>query len=196
LKGSESTVAKPIERAERNITRCDNIIEELLDFTRTTQPLLVRTDMDSLLGEIVDEFRNNIDVPIFSNVESGTDALVDKERFRRCIINVLANALDAIKEREDVPDGGHSVLITTAEKESRCVISIKDTGCGITPEQREKIFEPLFSTKSFGVGLGLPIIKQIIEQHGGGLELESWEGSGTIMTLWLPSVDEAVEDGN
>jgi PAS domain S-box-containing protein len=195
LKGTESTVAKPLERAERNITRCDNIIEELLDFTRTTQPLLGRTDMDKLLGEIVDEFRNSTNISIVCDLESGIDALVDIERFRRCIINVLTNAMDAIKDRDDVPDGGHLISVIATKKESRCELLIKDTGCGIAPEKREKIFEPLFSTKSFGVGLGLPIIKQIIEQHGGGIELDSQMGSGTTVTLWLPSVDASVEDG-
>ena len=61
-----------------------------------------------------------------------------------------------------------------------------DYGPGIPPDILPKIFEPMFSTKSFGVGLGLPVVKQIMEQHGGGIEIESEEGRGTWVCLWLP----------
>ena len=61
-----------------------------------------------------------------------------------------------------------------------------DTGQGIPPDRLERIFEPLYSTKGFGVGLGLPIVKQIMEMHGGGIDIESKPGEGTRTTLWLP----------
>ncbi len=62
-----------------------------------------------------------------------------------------------------------------------------DTGCGIAAAELEKIFEPLYSTKSFGVGLGLPVIKQIVAGHGGSVEVQSQPGRGTTFTLWLPA---------
>ena len=62
----------------------------------------------------------------------------------------------------------------------------RDNGPGIPPEVLEKIFEPLYSTKSFGVGLGLPTVRQIMEQHGGGIEIASEVGRGTDVSLWLP----------
>ncbi len=62
---------------------------------------------------------------------------------------------------------------------------IEDRGPGIPPDVYGKIFEPLYSTKGFGVGLGLPVVKQIMEQHGGGIEIETEEGRGTSVCLWL-----------
>ena len=65
-------------------------------------------------------------------------------------------------------------------------ISIRDTGSGITEDVLEKIFEPLFSTKGFGVGLGMPTVKQILDQHGGGVGIVSEKDLGTTVTMWLP----------
>jgi signal transduction histidine kinase len=76
--------------------------------------------------------------------------------------------------------------VRSQEREGRAELVFQDTGLGIPPEIREKIFEPLYSTKGFGVGLGLPTVKQIMEQHDGGIEIESIEGAGTQVTLWLP----------
>ena len=65
-------------------------------------------------------------------------------------------------------------------------MAFRDNGPGIAPDTLEKIWEPLFSTKSFGVGLGLPTVKQIMEQHGGGIDITSQLGQGTEVLLWLP----------
>jgi signal transduction histidine kinase len=71
---------------------------------------------------------------------------------------------------------------------------VEDSGPGIEPGEMEKIFEPLYSTKSFGVGLGLPNVQQIMEQHGGGIKLDSEPGSGARMVLWFPQL-EVKEEG-
>ena len=73
----------------------------------------------------------------------------------------------------------------TRERDGRIEVVFEDRGPGIAPDVYERIFEPLFSTKSFGVGLGLPVVKQIMEQHGGGIEIETDEGRGTAVCLWL-----------
>ena len=77
--------------------------------------------------------------------------------------------------------------VKTDRNKNRIEVSITDTGSGVSEDILNKIFEPLFSTKGFGVGLGLPTVKQIMEQHGGGIEIESEVGKGTCVTLWLPA---------
>jgi len=73
------------------------------------------------------------------------------------------------------------------------VLRIEDTGPGISPENLAKIFEPLFSTKSFGTGLGLPTVKQIVNQHGGTITVDSEVGKGTVVTVRLPLQTDAVQ---
>ena len=73
----------------------------------------------------------------------------------------------------------------------RLEIRVSDRGCGMPDEVKDRLFEPLFSTKSFGVGLGLPIVKDIMEHHGGGVEISSQVGVGTTVVLWLPAPDRS-----
>jgi PAS domain S-box-containing protein len=186
VKDSGIDIKRPLERVERNITRCTNIIEELLDYTRTTQVQLSTTKIDDFLQETVADLCYSTAHAVTLELDCGESVLIDRERFRRCLINVLNNAWDAVSEREEVPIPDHSVTLSTSKKNSRCTISVTDTGRGISSEVLEKIFEPLFSTKSFGVGLGLPIVQQIMEQHGGGIDIESEVGRCTRVALWLP----------
>lgn len=72
-------------------------------------------------------------------------------------------------------------------------ISVKDNGPGIPSEVRDRIFEPLFTTKNFGTGLGLPAVENILRQHGGGIELDSAIGKGTDFRLWLPLADKQLK---
>ena len=83
------------------------------------------------------------------------------------------------------PRPGH-LTVSTGLSGDRVEIRIADEGPGFAREALARAFEPLYSTKNFGVGLGLPIVKQIVEQHGGGVEIDSEEGAGTRITLWLP----------
>ncbi len=88
--------------------------------------------------------------------------------------------------REDTGSLEHTLTVRTQEHDGRVEVIFEDTGPGIPPDVYERIFEPLYSTKGFGIGLGLPVVKQIMEQHGGGIEIESEEGRGTRVYLWLP----------
>ena len=92
---------------------------------------------------------------------------------------------DYFFEGKHVVGDSHRVLITWEFPDERIEIVITDTGSGIADEILEKIFEPLFSTKTFGVGLGMPTIQQIMQQHGGGVEINSTQGKGTSVNLWL-----------
>jgi signal transduction histidine kinase len=109
---------------------------------------------------------------------------VDAERLRHAIGNVLQNAIQAIEACQ--PAGGGEVTIRTVLEGNTLVLSVSDNGCGMPTDVSARIFEPLFSTKAFGVGLGLPLVKRIVEQHGGDVTVESQLGRGTRIVMCLP----------
>jgi len=180
----DQQLVQAYQRIERNIARCDHIIDELLDFTRITtlerEETLFKPWLENLIGEIL--FPDGIKAKLtFSGPES---IVVDTGRLRRAIVNILENAWQAIAENKNSNE--KLISIQTKMEAERVAIEIKDSGVGMTDEVLERIFEPLYSTKGFGVGLGMPTVKQIMEQHSGGIEIESIAGSGTTVKLWLP----------
>jgi signal transduction histidine kinase len=109
---------------------------------------------------------------------------VDPKGIRRCILNLVTNAVDACLE------GGGDVEVRTfaAEEDGMVRIVVRDTGCGMSEETLAKLFTIFFSTKgSKGTGLGLPVTKKIVEEHGGRIKAESRQGAGTTFTVSLPA---------
>ena len=184
LHSDDARLLRSLERLDRSITRCDRIIDELLDFTRIEDLNLRPTPIDEWLREVLGE--QLLPANITLRWELGLPEVIlpiDPDRLRRAVINVYENACQAMRT-----NGGGSGCLTlnTRLNKERVELSIADTGPGISDEVLPHIFEPLFSTKNFGVGLGLPTVKQIMEQHGGGLEIDTEVRRGTRMLLWLP----------
>jgi len=171
--------------AERNVERCDRIISELLDFSRQReiQPDLI--GLDEWLSELLEEMSFPEKVNCCWDLSSGAKTMLDPERLRRAIVNVVTNALQALDELTDTEP---MLKIYTRLLDHRCEIEVVDNGPGMSEEILSQIFEPMFSTKNFGVGLGVPIIKNIVEDHGGSVEYQSEPGRGTSVVMWLPLV--------
>jgi signal transduction histidine kinase len=189
LQTSHGPVARALERIDRSIDRCVTIIDELLAYTRVRDMHLQPVVIDEwLTDQVVDE-----DIPhsvsVVLDCQSGKTALIDRERLRRAILNVLQNAWQALTEGEH-DSAQATVAISTRVVSGRLAIRVADNGPGIPEDIRERIFDPLFSTKSFGVGLGLPLVRQIIDQHGGEITVDTALGEGTTVTLLLPLVDD------
>ena len=190
LKGEVPRVKRALERIERNVIRCDRIIDEMLDFTRIRDLEPEATAINVWLGDLLDEQPLPEGVKLckeFGALEASVS--FDHDRFRRAVINVFENACQAITGKGDERAGlGKGVLtVTTRKTDGRVEVVFEDSGPGIAPDVLPRIFEPLFSTKGFGVGLGLSVVKQIMEQHGGGIEVETEEGRGTRIVLRLPT---------
>lgn len=188
LEADDPASLKAIERIERSIDRCDHIIEELLDFTRAARLQKSPTNLDEWLKFILEEqaLPESIEVTFTSDLQ---DPVVDFDAFRlrRALINVLENAAQSlVLEQNEGTRADAKIEITTGLVDGRVRMQIVDNGSGISEEVMPHIFEPLFSTKNFGVGLGMPAVKQIMEMHGGGIEVVSVEEQGTTVTLWLP----------
>lgn len=176
-----------VQRLYRSIDRCDRIIDELLDFTRITDLSLQTVILDDWLGDVIQEqpLLNGIEL-IYQPSLNNTPVHIDADRFRRAIINVFENACHAMLIEDSTTEviDNAKLNIHTKMMNDRVNISISDSGSGISDEVMEKIFEPLFSTKGFGVGLGMPTVQQIMEQHKGGIDIDTSPG-GTTVTLWL-----------
>ena len=183
---SQPALQKPIDRIERNISRCDRIIEELLDFTRAGNLTMEATDLDAFMREVFEEYSFPEQVERVLGFASDVTLRLDRERFRRCLINIISNACDAmVKTDKQVEE--YRLTATSRLTPDRILVEIQDTGEGIPPETLARIAEPLFSTKGFGIGLGTSISSQIMESHDGGIEYESEPGKGTLVRLWFPS---------
>jgi signal transduction histidine kinase len=113
------------------------------------------------------------------------------------MINLVSNASEAMVGNGEDPSkfavANPCITISTALENDMVVIIVKDNGLGIAPEILERIREPLFTTKSFGTGLGLPAVEQIANQHGGTLEITSQVGHGASFTIRLPLIQTAQE---
>ena len=187
--GHELGVEPALERADRSITRCDNIINELLDFTRSTPLALENARFDDWVDFTVGEQNLPEGVTLEKHLGLGDlTTAFDHERLRRVVVNVFNNACEAMVEASESGEMDRPPVLNVFSRSDGQMVEVvfADNGPGIPEETLAKIFEPLFSTKSFGVGLGLPTVKQIMEQHGGGIEITSVIGTGTQVRFWLP----------
>ena len=180
---------KAITRADRNIDRCTLIIEELLDFTRARHLNKHAIRFDEWLESVIKEQSIPQGIQIVKDLGlKEVELSIDPDRLRRAVINIVENAchsmLDNNKSGDPFP--GSQLKLKTCDNDKRIEIRVSDNGHGIPENVLSDVFEPLYSTKSFGVGLGMPTVKQIMEQHDGGIEIVTAEGQGTSVTLWLP----------
>jgi signal transduction histidine kinase len=181
-----------LERTDRSIKRCDRIITDLLDFARARGIRPEPTDLDTWLSDVLKEQHLPEGITIKSNLQAnGVVVDFDPDELRRAVINVVDNACQAMVNGygENEATAGGELTVASRLNGERVEIEFADNGPGIPKDILPQVLEPLFSTKSFGTGLGLPTVQRIMEEHDGGLEISSEEGHGTRVTLWLPPPD-------
>lgn len=181
--GLDQTLRKAIDRIKQSIGRCDSIVHELLDFSRGINVDLTSTQVDHWLGLLLDE--QNIPESVTVEFRRGLgERLVslDQDRLRRAVINVVENAIQAVGEA----DAPGTVTVDTLPAGDDFEIRISDTGPGIPPDDRVRVFEPLFSTRASGIGLGLAVTREIVMQHGGSIGVEDNPGGGACFVIRLP----------
>jgi signal transduction histidine kinase len=176
-------VKRLLELAERSIKRCVNIIEDLNDYARVKRLNCTETNVDEWLQSVLAEIDMPSEIDCELELSCNVRASFDVERLRQVVVNLVSNAIDAL---QDERSQGKQLRIFT-----RCIgdnyeIGVSENGCGMSEEVRAKIFEPLFSTKGFGVGLGLVIVKNIVAQHHGRIHVESKELAGSRIVVQLP----------
>jgi signal transduction histidine kinase len=171
-----------------------------LDFSRTKQITATPANLDSWLAGIITEEANkfpaNVQIDCILGLDD-TSVPFDPSRMQRAIINLLNNAIEAMTNKDnsagDRANGYPQIWINTFRDGEDAAIRVKDNGPGIDAELISKIREPLYTTKSFGTGLGIPAIEQIAAQHGGRLEIKSQKGEGAEFTIFIPIVPVEAE---
>ncbi|MDR3125046.1 MAG: HAMP domain-containing protein [Endomicrobium sp.] len=163
-----------------NITRINNILTELLDYSEVSNINKTQNYVDELVNEIIKA------TCLPSNVSLKMDlkhiaVLIDEKSFEKIIRHLVKNAVDAM------PSGG-KISISVGKVDTKLELKIKDTGVGIDNEIRGKIYEPLYTTKVNGVGLGLSIVKRIVELHEGIILMNSKIGGGAEFSIYIPGV--------
>jgi len=175
--GNDSTKQKQFDKVDRSIDRMVHQIDRVLDFVRE-QPLeLNKTKMSEIIHESLESLNipNNIKI-IFP--KNDVDIICDKKQLVIVMHNLILNGIQSI-------EGKGIVILSIDEKSDSVILEIEDSGSGISDDDIHKIFDPLFTTKQQGTGLGLTSVKSIISNHGGTISVTS---PPTNFTITLPKI--------
>jgi len=190
LEGPEKReLQQSIDVARAEISRLDSIVTQFLRAIRPSKPQLRPENINNLVEESARFFEPEIkDRDVVVEQELGDDlpaVQVDRDQIKQVFYNVIKNSLEAMKRRG-------ILRIRTSMDESHVIISFTDTGGGISAENLSRVFEPYFTTKPSGTGLGLLIVRRIVREHGGEMAMQSSEGRGLTLTIRLPYRDDRV----
>ncbi len=169
------------------IERIDAIVKGLMDFARPTALTLTQQRLAPVLKAVLDLMEANLahhKIALVLDLSTVTPEIqFDSDKLKQAFMNVALNAMEAM------PQGGVLEVSILAEAD-RVGIKVVDNGIGIPEEDLAQLFEPFFTKKTRGTGLGLANVKRILEEHGGSVEIESTLGEGTEVALWLPLSSE------
>jgi len=167
------------EKLMRQVNFMDRVVINLQEYARPLKPELTETSLRQLISETFSTMKVPDNVQVSLTIPEDLRLMVDTTLMRRAFTNLIANALEAM------PAGGR-LTITASEKDEATCISVEDTGAGIPEKMLDEIFRPLPTTKPGGTGLGLVIVKRLVDAHGGTVAVESKVGRGTVFTVKLP----------
>jgi two-component system, sporulation sensor kinase E len=178
-----------IEISRGEISRLDSIVTQFLRAIRPSKPQLHPENINTIVDESARFFAPEIqdrDIVVEQELRSDLPLLeLDREQMKQAFYNIIKNSFEAMKR--------HGVLrIRTDRDDTHVLVIFTDTGGGISAENLSRIFEPYFTTKTTGTGLGLLIVRRIVREHGGELAIESSEGHGLTLTIRLPYIDRRV----
>jgi NO-binding membrane sensor protein with MHYT domain/nitrogen-specific signal transduction histidine kinase len=194
--GKELGVERAIDRIDRNTDRCANIISDLLNFARKKELVCETTPIASWLTETLDEHPLPAGIVLERELRGTDEIPVDRQKLRQVVVNLVDNATQAMTGPDWQPpaDQRSRIVVRTQSVGAGVQLSVADNGPGIAPDVLPRIFEPLFTTKSFGIGLGMPMVRQIVELHQGTITVDSTVGQGTTIVIWLPREHVAAAD--
>ena len=182
LVDADETTREYLEIIKSEIADADRIVADLLDSVRTKPPRPAAVNV----GELIDQTLRTLIVPATMTVTldlPGTlpPVWVDGRQIQQVFRNLISNAVEAMGE-----DGTLAIDAVENRQEGTVSVSVRDTGCGMPPEVLARLFQPLFTTKARGIGLGMVVVKNLTEANGGTVEVESVPGEGSRFFVTLP----------
>ncbi len=193
-KGDPDRIAESADVIKQEIDRLDRVIKALLDFGRPSKPTMMRTLPAEVLRDVIlftGRFARQSDV----HIEEGfpvdlPEVFADPDQLKQVLLNLITNAVQAMDEAE-----GGTITLSARLEGDYVAMSVSDTGPGIPAEEMSKVFDPFYSTRDAGTGLGLTIVHRIVDEHGGHIEVESGP-EGTTFTVAIPvAVDRDLMEG-
>jgi two-component system, sporulation sensor kinase E len=186
---ARTELEESIDIARSEVSRLDSIVTQFLRAIRPSKPQFQPENVNNLVDEAVRFFAPEIqgrDMVVEQELRSDLPLLqLDRDQIKQAFYNVIKNSFEAMKRRG-------ILRIRTDRDDTHVLVSFTDTGGGMSPENLSHVFEPYFTTKASGSGLGLLIVRRIVREHGGELSIESNEGKGLALTIRLPYVDKRV----
>ncbi|MBZ8141615.1 two-component system sensor histidine kinase AtoS [Rubrivivax gelatinosus] len=165
----------------REVDSLNHIVGELLAFGRPRPPQIDSIDIGELVRETAFLARGRSEAQVTVTLEPGLPGIEgDREALKQAILNLLINAIQAL------PQGGHVEIAVAAVDAGLVSIAVHDDGVGIAPENLAKVFDPFFSTKASGTGLGLAMVHRIVDAHAGTISIDSRIGEGSTVEIRLP----------
>ena len=185
-KSSESEVSL-VDKIVTTINHLIARVEQILGFARPLSFTLSAGDLNQIVKDVLELVQPqimayNVEVRLSLSEQSAL-AKIDQSSMRGALMNLIVNAIEAM------PDGG-TLSVTSERTDDALLLRIADTGRGISDEEAKKIFEPFYTTKEQGLGLGMPYARKIIEQHGGAISFVSQFAEGTTISVALPVAEE------
>ena len=167
------------DRIGTEIQYLNKIISDLQDYAREVNPEKSRINLKTFIENLIEKISPPPSVLVKIEIQSGMTVLVDPVLLSRVMENLMINAIQAM-------DAGGTLTLTSHIAKDDFIITIRDTGAGISAEAQNRIFDPLFTTKPKGTGLGLSVTKRLIEAHGGKITLVETSPAGTTFDVSLP----------
>lgn len=172
-----------VDKIEVGAKDLERVVSELLEYTRPVDLRLRATSCADLVEAAIGYIDQDKGPAAIENVvDPGVHAMVDSDKMRQVLLNILLNAVQSIE------DAG-SVRVTADSNSATVTVAVSDTGTGMTPEQVAQAFAPFYTTKEKGTGLGLAVAAKIVEGHGGHIDVESEPGKGSTFRVHLPRAD-------
>jgi len=187
--GAKTEFQQSIDIARSEVNRLDSIVTQFLRAIRPSRPQLRPENINTILEEAVRFFRPEIqdrDIIVEQELRSDLPLLqLDRDQMKQAFYNVIKNSLEAMKPRG-------TLRIRTDRDDTHVLITFVDTGGGVSVRNLSRVFEPYFTTKPSGTGLGLLIVRRIVREHGGELSIESSQDKGLTLTIRLPYIDKRI----